>query len=60
MQSRRDGKALSGATRTRGISLDLTDQQDVLDLKMVEALERIERLHSKAISAVGSMLAGSR
>lgn len=60
MQSRRESGDLTAATRGRRISLDLRDQQDVLDLKMTEAIERIERLRSKALSAVGSMLAESR
>jgi hypothetical protein len=37
--------------------LDLTDQPDVLDLKLLEAIERIERVRSKALMAVGTMIA---
>jgi hypothetical protein len=38
--------------------LDLTDepQSEILERKMIEAIERIERLRSKAL-VVGSMLA---
>jgi hypothetical protein len=37
--------------------LDLTEQRDVLDLKLLEAIERIERVRSKALVAVGSIIA---
>lgn len=60
MQSSRTRRDLTTETRGRKVSLDLTETQDVLDLKMLEALERIERVRSKALSAVGSMLAGER
>lgn len=60
MQSSRTRRDLTTETRGRKVSLDLTETQDVLDLKMLEALERIERVRSKALSAVGSMLAGNR
>jgi len=40
--------------------LDLTDRQDVLDLKMAEVLARIERVQSMAREAAGTMLTGRR
>lgn len=57
MQSRRNNRNTVDATRPRRTSLDLTEQDDVLDLKLIEAIERIERVRSKALVAVGSMIA---
>lgn len=57
MNARRGDKNTAAATRPRRASLDLTEQQDVLDLKLLEAIERIERVRSKALVAVGSMIA---
>lgn len=57
MQSRRGSRKVRSATRGQRVSLDLTDKQDVLDLKLIEALEAIERVRSKAMLAVGSMIA---
>ena len=56
MQQRRGNRNATAATRPRRTSLDLTEQRDVLDLKLLEALERIERVRSKALVAVGSMM----
>ncbi len=60
MQSRRVTQNQATATRARRVSLDLTDRQDVLDLKMAEVLARIERVQSMALQAAGTMLAGQR
>ena len=60
MQSRQATQNRSKATRTRRVSLDLTDRQDVLDLKMAEVLARIERVQSMALEAAGTMLSGRR
>jgi hypothetical protein len=60
MQSRRVTQNQNTATRGRRVSLDLTDRQDVLDLKMAEVLERIERVQSMALQAAGTMLSGQR
>ena len=57
MQSRRQNRKSVDATRSRRTSLDLTEQRDVLDLKLLEAIERIERVRSKALVAVGSIIA---
>jgi hypothetical protein len=61
MRSRRvKGNAKPG-TDDQVVSLDLTDpKDDVIDLKLLEALERIERVRSKALNAVGSMIASAR
>lgn len=56
MQTRRDNRKTATATRGATISLDLTDGQEVLDRKLAEAIERIERVRSKAAIAVGSLL----
>lgn len=56
MQRTRQSEKQEGRTRARSVSLDVTDH-DALDLKMLEAIERIERVRSKAMLAVGSMLA---
>ncbi|MCA1830657.1 MAG: hypothetical protein LC663_03990 [Actinobacteria bacterium] len=60
MQSRPNKKNRTVATRSRRVSLDLTDepQSELLERKMMEAIERIERLRSKALY-VGSMLAAA-
>ncbi|HVL33469.1 MAG TPA: hypothetical protein VM600_07810 [Actinomycetota bacterium] len=39
------------------VSLDTTETDDILDLKLLEALQRIERLRSRAMQAAGMMLA---
>lgn len=57
MQSSRHNRKSIEAPRARRTSLDLTEKQDVLDLKLIEAIERIERVRSKALVAVGSMIA---
>lgn len=60
MQQTRGTRKCESAMDHRRISLDVTDQQDALDRKMREAIERIERVRSKALLAVGSMLAADR
>lgn len=61
MQSRRDSRNTEGATRARRVSLDLTDSSsEALDRKVMEAIERIERLRSKTLVVVGAMLAAKR
>jgi hypothetical protein len=60
MQFKRGNRKGEGATHASRPSLDLTGQQDVLDLKLLEAIERIERVRSKAMMAVGSMIEASR
>lgn len=57
MQSKRQHRNHGGATHARRISLNVAERQDVLDLKLLEAMERIERVRSKAAIAVGSMIA---
>lgn len=60
MQSRQGTRNQKTATRSARASLDLTERQDVLDLKMAEVLARIERVQSMALEAAGTMLAGRR
>ncbi len=47
----------SVATRPRRTSLNRKEGADVIDLKLIEAIERIERVRSKAMMAVGTMIA---
>jgi len=56
METRRGNRKSGAATRTRSVSLDLTDGSEALDRKLAEAIERIERLRSKAAMAAGSIL----
>jgi hypothetical protein len=60
MQQTRGNRKQTGATRAQRISLDSVEQNDTLDLRMLEAMERIERLRSKALMAVGTLLAPQR
>jgi len=61
MRSRQVKRNVKRGTDEQVVSLDLTDpKDDVIDLKLLEALERIERVRSKALSAVGSMIASTR
>lgn len=60
MESRRTKGKSTGATQGRRVSLDLTDRSDTLDLMLMEAMERLERVRSKAVLAVGTMLAEHR
>ena len=55
MQTTGHNRKRDAATRARRVSLDLTDGD--FDRKLLEAMERIERLRSKATVAVGSLLA---
>ena len=57
MQETRASRKRDGATPVRRISLDKVETQDALDRKMLEAIERIERLQSRTLLAVGSILA---
>lgn len=65
MQPRRENRKRDPETGVRRLSLDstdreildLTDQRDALDRKMSEAIERIERVRSMALLAVGRMMA---
>lgn len=57
MQSSGGIRNRSGATRPRRTSLTRTDGADVIDLKLMEAIQRIERVRSKALMAVGTMIA---
>jgi hypothetical protein len=56
MQPTGDGGNHKRAARARTISLDITDRRDALDRRLAEAMERIERVRSKALAAVGTML----
>jgi hypothetical protein len=58
MQPREDNQKRSGATRPNQRSFQHTEAQEI-DLKLVEALERIERVRSKALAALGSMLSAT-
>lgn len=60
MQPRRGNQKRGAETAARRVSLDLTERQDALDRRLVEAMERIERIRSKALLAVGTMLADER
>lgn len=55
MKPTRDNEKRASATRAKRRSLDITDEREI-DLKLVEALERIERVRSKALAALGTML----
>lgn len=55
MRTTRDNRKPKAATDHASVSLDLTDGQE-LDRKLAEAIERIERLRSRAAIAVGSLL----
>lgn len=58
MQPREDNQKRSGATRPKRISLEQVEAQEI-DLKLVEALARIERVRSKALAALGTMLSAA-
>lgn len=58
MQPRRKNRNSQPETRRRTVSLDTPDAQDEsVDLKLIEAIERLERAQSKALSALGALLA---
>ena len=54
MQPSGGNKKRNSASRRQGDSLDRTQRE--IDLKMVEALARIERVRSKALAALGTMI----
>ncbi len=54
MQPSGGNKKRISASRRQGDSLDRTQRE--IDLKMVEALARIERVRSKALAALGTMI----
>lgn len=56
MQPREDNRKRTGATRPRPGSLSSTETEKEIDLKMVEALARIEQVRSKALAALGSLI----
>jgi hypothetical protein len=60
MQQTRAIRKQAGATRARRISLDSSEQTDTLDLRMLELMQRIERVSSKARLAVGTMLSAQQ
>lgn len=55
MQPRKDNQKRIVATTAMHDSLDETQHQEI-DLKMVEALQRIERVRSKALAALGTLI----
>jgi hypothetical protein len=59
MQSRRDIRNGRAETRRRTVSLDTPKDDDTIDLKLLEAIERLERVQSKALNALGSFLQAS-
>lgn len=59
-QPKRGSGTPKGAPSARTISLDTVEAHDALDRKLIETLERIERLRSKAMLAAGLMLAEQR
>jgi hypothetical protein len=58
MQPIQDNQKRSGATGPKQRSFQQSEAQEI-DLKLVEALERIERVRSKALAALGSMLSAT-
>src|ERR1041384_3384318 len=60
MQSRRGTRNQATATRARHVSLDLSERQDALDMRLIQVLERIERVQSIALEAAETLLAGRR
>jgi hypothetical protein len=60
MQSSRDNRNRHRETRRRTVSLDQPkDNDSIIDLKLLEAIERLERVQSKALNALGSILSAS-
>jgi hypothetical protein len=59
MQSSRDIRNRQPETRRRTVSLDQPKDNDSIDLKLLEAIERLERVQSKALNALGSILSAS-
>lgn len=56
MQPRRENRNGQPETRLRTVSLEQADDKDCVDLKLLEAIERLERVQSKALDALGAML----
>ncbi|HVL90976.1 MAG TPA: hypothetical protein VM841_12155 [Actinomycetota bacterium] len=56
MQPRKDNQKRITATHAMHDSLDATEAHHEIDLKMVEALQRIERVRSKALAALGTLI----
>lgn len=56
MQPREDNKTRTAATQAHHDSLDASETHLEIDLKMVEALARIERVRSKALAALGTLI----
>ncbi|HEX9695743.1 MAG TPA: hypothetical protein VGB64_05450 [Actinomycetota bacterium] len=56
MQPRKDIQNPIPATRPHRDSLDGSETHQEIDLKMVEALARIERVRSKALAALGTLI----
>ena len=59
MRSRRDIRNGQAETRQRTVSLDTPKDDDSIDLKLLEAIERLERVQSKALNALGNILSAS-
>jgi hypothetical protein len=60
MQSSRNNRNRHPETRRRTVSLDQPkDNDSIIDLKLLEAIERLERVQSKALNALGSILSAS-
>lgn len=60
MRSRRDIRNGQAETRRRTVSLDQPKaNDDSIDLKLLEAIERLERVQSKALNALESILQAS-
>ena len=56
MRSRRDIRNGQSEKVTRTVSLDEKDEHETIDLKLLEAIERLERAQHKALNALGTML----
>ncbi|MCA1831572.1 MAG: hypothetical protein ABR548_00680 [Actinomycetota bacterium] len=58
MQPKRDNRNRQAETPRRTVSLD-TPEGDTIDLKLLEAIERLERAQQKALTALGAILSAS-
>lgn len=56
MQPRKDNRNRIAASHAPSESLNASEEHYEIDLKMVEALQRIERVRSKALAALGTLI----
>lgn len=59
MQPRRENRNRHPETRRRTVSLDKQRDDEVIDLKLLEAIQRLERVQSKALNALGALFQAS-